>query len=113
VPTYDYECLACNHKFELFQKMTDKPIKKCPQCGRNRAKRLIGSGMGIIFKGSGFYETDYKRKAEPSKQTEAAKKSEEKSRAATPSKIEKNKELPKSKKTESDSKKSGKEKDKK
>jgi len=62
LPTYDYECLACAHKFELFQQMIAKPIKKCPKCKANKAKRLIGSGMGIIFKGSGFYETDYKRK---------------------------------------------------
>ncbi len=62
MPTYDYECLACKHKFELFQMMSAKPIKKCPKCGKAKVKRLIGSGMGIIFKGSGFYETDYKRK---------------------------------------------------
>ena len=61
MPTYDYECSSCNSSFELFQKMSDNPIKKCPNCGKNTAKRLIGSGMGIIFKGSGFYETDYKR----------------------------------------------------
>ncbi|MCK4995138.1 MAG: zinc ribbon domain-containing protein [Candidatus Omnitrophica bacterium] len=62
MPTYDYECPGCNHTFELFQMMSAKPIKKCPECGKNKVKRLIGSGMGIIFKGSGFYETDYKRK---------------------------------------------------
>ena len=62
MPTYDYECLKCGYTFELFQKMTDEPLKKCPQCGGKKVKRLIGSGMGIIFKGSGFYETDYKRK---------------------------------------------------
>lgn len=62
MPTYDYECQACKHTFELFQMMSEKPIKKCPKCGKNKVKRLIGSGMGIIFKGSGFYETDYKRK---------------------------------------------------
>ena len=62
MPTYDYECQACHHTFELFQMMSEQPIKKCPECGKNKVKRLIGSGMGIIFKGSGFYETDYKRK---------------------------------------------------
>jgi len=62
MPTYDYECLGCKHTFELFQMMSAKPVKKCPECGKNKVKRLIGSGMGIIFKGSGFYETDYKRK---------------------------------------------------
>jgi predicted nucleic acid-binding Zn ribbon protein len=94
--------------------MTDKPVKKCPRCGKSKAKRLIGSGIGIIFKGSGFYETDYKRKAEPSKQPdETTKKSEGKPEGAFASKKEKSRDLPQSKKTEGNSKKSGKEKDKK
>lgn len=62
MPTYDYECLSCNYAFEHFQQMSSKPIEKCPKCGKNTVKRHIGAGMGIIFKGSGFYETDYKRK---------------------------------------------------
>ena len=62
MPTYDYECPKCKKSFEIFQKMSDERIKKCPNCGSDKIKRLIGSGMGIIFKGSGFYETDYKRK---------------------------------------------------
>ena len=61
MPTYEYRCTACQHLFEEFQSIMDKPLKKCPQCG-GRIKRLIGCGSGIIFKGSGFYETDYKRK---------------------------------------------------
>ncbi|MFH1062703.1 MAG: FmdB family zinc ribbon protein [Candidatus Omnitrophota bacterium] len=61
MPTYDYECLSCGYLFEFFQQMSDKPISKCPECGKNKVKRHIGAGMGIIFKGSGFYETDYKR----------------------------------------------------
>ena len=61
MPTYDYECAACPHTFEKFQSMTAKPLRKCPECG-GRVRRLIGSGAGVIFKGSGFYETDYKRK---------------------------------------------------
>ncbi len=65
MPTYDYECTACNHKFELFQMMSAAPKKTCPKCKKKKLRRLIGSGIGIIFKGSGFYETDYKRK-EPS-----------------------------------------------
>ncbi len=65
MPTYDYECTACNHKFELFQMMSAEPKKTCPKCKKKKLRRLIGSGIGIIFKGSGFYETDYKRK-EPS-----------------------------------------------
>ncbi len=61
MPTYEYRCAACQHLFEEFQSIMDKPLKKCPQCG-GRIKRLIGTGAGIIFKGAGFYETDYKRK---------------------------------------------------
>lgn len=60
MPTYDYLCESCNHKFEKFESMSAKPSKKCPQCGKMKLKRLIGSGAGVIFKGSGFYETDYR-----------------------------------------------------
>ncbi len=62
MPTYEYECEECGHKFEEMQKFSDKPIKVCPKCSKRKVKRLISSGTGIIFKGSGFYETDYKRK---------------------------------------------------
>jgi len=61
MPTYEYECTKCNHAFEASQKMSDKRLTECPKCGA-AVKRLIGKGSGIIFKGSGFYETDYKRK---------------------------------------------------
>ena len=67
MPTYQYECGACEHVLEAFQSMTDKKLKKCPKCGKNKLQRLIGTGSGIIFKGSGFYETDYKKKAESPK----------------------------------------------
>ncbi len=60
MPTYDYQCTSCGHKFELFQSITAKPQKRCPACGRRTAQRLIGAGAGIIFKGSGFYETDHR-----------------------------------------------------
>ena len=63
MPTYDYVCGACDHKFERFQKMSDGVLRKCPECGKLKLKRLMGIGSGIIFKGSGFYETDYKRKS--------------------------------------------------
>ena len=66
MPTYDYECQACGHEFEELQSMTDKKLTKCPKCGKNKLARLIGSGSGMIFKGSGFYETDYKKKPAPS-----------------------------------------------
>ena len=60
MPTYDYECQACGHSFEKFQPITSKPSRKCPSCAKLKAKRLIGTGAGIIFKGSGFYQTDYR-----------------------------------------------------
>ncbi len=60
MPTYDYECSQCEHKWEEFQSITAKPLRKCPSCGKLRAKRVIGAGAGIIFKGSGFYQTDYR-----------------------------------------------------
>jgi len=66
MPTYEYECQACGYAFEELQTMTDAKLKKCPKCHKNKLARLIGSGSGMIFKGSGFYETDYKKKAAPS-----------------------------------------------
>lgn len=60
MPTYEYECETCHFHFEEFQKMTDKPLQKCPKCGK-RVKRLISPGAGFIFKGNGFYITDYKK----------------------------------------------------
>jgi len=60
MPTYEYKCENCNHLFEHFQSMTSKPLRKCPECGKNKLNRLIGSGAGIIFKGTGFYQTDYR-----------------------------------------------------
>lgn len=65
MPTYQYECSSCDHTFEAFQSMMDQKLKKCPECGKLKLCRLLGSGSGIIFKGSGFYETDYKRKEAP------------------------------------------------
>ena len=65
MPTYEYECSACGHAFEALQTMTDPKLSKCPKCKKNKLARLIGSGSGVIFKGTGFYETDYKRKSEP------------------------------------------------
>jgi putative FmdB family regulatory protein len=62
MPTYEYECDHCGYKFEAFQKITEKPLDNCPKCN-NTLRRLIGSGSGIIFKGSGFYATDYRKKA--------------------------------------------------
>lgn len=60
MPTYDYVCDACEHAFEEFQSMSAKVLKKCPECGKPKLRRLIGIGAGVIFKGAGFYETDYR-----------------------------------------------------
>ncbi len=60
MPTYEYECPRCDHRFERFQGINDKPVKTCPECNGRKVKRLIGRGAGIIFKGSGFYQTDYR-----------------------------------------------------
>ncbi len=71
MPTYEYKCSACGHEFEQFQSMTAKPLRKCPECGGS-VKRLPGTGGLILFKGSGFYETDYKRKpTQPSTKTDS------------------------------------------
>ena len=61
MPTYEYQCDKCGNHFEKFEKMSADPLKKCPACG-GKIHRLIGGGSGIIFKGTGFYETDYKKK---------------------------------------------------
>ena len=77
MPTYQYECDACNHAFEMLQSMTEAKIRKCPKCGKLKLSRLIGSGSGVIFKGTGFYETDYKKKS--GSDSDAKAKSETKS----------------------------------
>ena len=69
MPTYEYECQKCHHRFDLFQSIKEKPKTTCPKC-RGRVKRLLGTGAGVIFKGSGFYSTDYRKPG----YTEAAKK---------------------------------------
>jgi putative FmdB family regulatory protein len=73
MPTYDYHCDACEHEFELFQSITAEPEKKCPECGKKKLRRLIGPGAAIVFKGSGFYKTDYR--SESYKKAAAAEKS--------------------------------------
>lgn len=78
MPTYDYVCDACEHAFEEFQSMTSKVLKKCPECGKLKLRRLIGTGAGVIFKGGGFYETDY-RSDSYSKDAKADKPDETKS----------------------------------
>lgn len=75
MPTYEYECTHCGHNFETTQKITDKPLSSCPRCGK-RIKRLISSGIGVIFKGSGFYATDYRKKSPPDSAGSCAKSQE-------------------------------------
>lgn len=78
MPTYEYLCENCGYQFEEFQKITDPPLSKCPKCG-GKVRRLISGGAGLIFKGSGFYITDYKKKESKSKDKENNKKKEKSS----------------------------------
>ena len=63
MPTYEYECEACGHAFEKFQSIKAKPVRKCPECGKMKVRRLLGTGAALIFKGSGFYATDYRSRS--------------------------------------------------
>jgi putative FmdB family regulatory protein len=60
MPTYEYQCDACEHNFDEFQSMSEEPLKKCPKCGKKKLRRVYGPGAAILFKGSGFYQTDYR-----------------------------------------------------
>lgn len=73
MPTYDYFCENCEYSFEYFQNMSDEPLEKCPQCGKN-IKRLIGSGLGVIFRGNGFYANDSKNKSNSTEKPSSSKK---------------------------------------
>jgi putative FmdB family regulatory protein len=76
MPTYEYQCDACEHNFDEFQSMFDEPLKKCPKCGKNKLRRVFGAGAAVLFKGSGFYQTDYRSesyKSAAKKEQEAAK----------------------------------------
>jgi putative FmdB family regulatory protein len=83
MPTYDYECDACGHTFELFQSISEPVQKKCPECGKLKLRRLFGTGAAVVFKGSGFYQTDYRsesyRKAAEKEKSGGESKSESKS----------------------------------
>lgn len=102
MPTYDYRCKACNHHFEAFQRMSDAPLSTCPECG-GEVQRLITGGTGLIFKGSGFYITDYKdngngsHKAGEKKTGDSASqpKAAEKESSSKPEKNAENKDTPK------------------
>lgn len=82
MPTYEYACPKCGHEFEQFQSMRDEPLKKCPKCHKTGVKRLIGGGAGLIFKGTGFYTTDYKKTTPPAGEKAAPAKTEAKPAAA-------------------------------
>jgi len=87
MPTYDYECKKCKYKFQLFQSITARPKARCPKC-KSMAQRLISGGGGIIFKGSGFYVTDYKKKESKSDKTKETKTPEKPSSDKKPEKKE-------------------------
>jgi putative FmdB family regulatory protein len=90
MPTYDYQCDQCGHEFELFQSISEPVKRKCPKCGKQKLRRLFGTGAAVVFKGSGFYQTDYrsdsykkaaeqdKKPAEKASDAKSAKKSEKK-----------------------------------
>jgi putative FmdB family regulatory protein len=112
MPTYDYKCDGCGHTFEQFQSITAGPLKKCPKCGKQKLKRLFGTGAGLIFKGSGFYQTDYrsegyKKSAEGDKPaattTETKSESKKESTPAAETKTETKTETPSQTKSESKS----------
>jgi len=89
VPTYEYECKKCGHRFEKFQSMKDEPLKECEKCG-GEVRRLVSGGAGILFKGSGFYQTDYRsdsyRKKAKSETGEKSEKKEKPAGSETPKK---------------------------
>ena len=89
MPTYDYECDACEHEFELFQSITEPVKRKCPSCGKLKLRRLFGTGAAVVFKGSGFYQTDYRSesyKKAAAKDSKSSSKSSSKSEGGDKSK---------------------------
>lgn len=84
MPTYEYECPKCGHTFEKFQSMTDDPVKTCPECKGRKVRRLIGGGAAILFKGSGFYQTDYRSESYKKSEKQDGKKPAEKSGESKP-----------------------------
>jgi putative FmdB family regulatory protein len=86
MPTYDYECDACGHTFELFQSITAPVKKKCPECGKPKLRLLFGTGAAVVFKGSGFYQTDYRSESYKKGAAKDRKPTETKSESKTESK---------------------------
>jgi putative FmdB family regulatory protein len=110
MPTYEYVCAECGFELERLQSMRARSLRKCPKCGRNKLQRLIGTGAGIIFKGSGFYETDYRSESykkgadSEKKSTEKVAESEKKSKEKTTEKTADKKDKSESKDSKADSK---------
>ena|ERR1700730_1523612 len=101
MPTYEYQCDACEHNFDELQSYSDAPLKKCPKCGKPKLRRIYGAGGGFLFKGSGFYQTDYRsesykaaakaeqEKAKPAGEKDSANGKSGTSESASPAKPEK------------------------
>jgi len=85
MPTYEYKCDNCGHIMEAYQSIKDKPFRKCPECGKNTLKRLLGAGSALIFKGSGFYCTDYRKSGSGSSSSSSSSKSDSKSESSSSS----------------------------
>lgn len=85
MPTYEYRCDSCDHEWEEFQSITAKPTKKCPDCRKSKARRIISAGGGILFKGSGFYQTDYRSESYKKGASADKKAAESKSESASSS----------------------------
>jgi putative FmdB family regulatory protein len=85
MPTYEYQCDACDHNFDEFQSITAKALKKCPKCGKLKLRRVFGTGAAVIFKGSGFYQTDYR-----SESYKTSAKAEESAKSGSTGKAESN-----------------------
>ncbi len=84
MPTYDYECSACGHKHEIFEKVDHDGVKACPKCGKKKAVRLMGIGAGILFKGSGFHVTDYRKGTPPPPESKQGESKQGESKPAVP-----------------------------
>ena len=97
MPTYEYQCEKCGYEFEKFQSITASVLRKCPKCGKSALKRLIGTGAAVIFKGTGFYQTDYPSnsyKQAVKKESDKSSKKEEKKEVKTEAKTETQKTSP-------------------
>jgi len=102
MPTYEYICESCGCDFERFQSITARPLRKCPECGKSALKRLVGTGSGIIFKGSGFYQTDYR--TESYKEGQKSEKSKTDTTKTKKKTVDKNKDSKPTDKTKPDTK---------